>query len=281
MGKNILIILSLVFIVYFVKTSLLSEKEVVINSDEKMQVVNKSDTNKIEIENNINTNKKQLLNQPKELSHYSFYGKSNNCGFSQELYDKRNAEIDIKELKEEEIEKFYDSMQECNVWFARLQDVPVEKLKQLEIDVKKKRGLLTKLFIYEYSKDILSLARKEVFNDDPDINFIALEYLLKFDFDFQKQVAQEMNVSNISYLSANGSNFIFLFLCQHGYDCSAQSQIMQDTCRRDENSCDMSFPAWLRSGQISLNLYDDMMRAIIAIDIVLDSDWFLENPLDI
>jgi len=281
-GKKLLIIISLIVFIYTI-TSLLSEKEVVISesiNNEEIQVINKIDTDNTEIENNVSTNKNQPLNKLKDLSHYNYFEVFNNCGFSQEIYDKRNEAINIKELKDEQLDKFDEEIQDCNKWFAELQNLPLERLKQLKLKFEKKKKLLTRLIKYKYDKNTLGLSRRQVSSDDFDIKSASLAYLLKFDFDFQKQIAQEMNVSQINYLTTDGITLNILYLCHHGYDCSSQSQIMQDTCRRDENSCGMSFPTWLRSGQVSLNLYDDMMRAIIAIDKVLDSDWFLEHQLD-
>lgn len=285
MGKNIFIGIIIILIIYvLIKISLPPKEGVVLDVNKeikKSKPLIKIDNHKTKTDSKKAIDKPLSSNKLNDLNHDNYYyGKAIDCGFLQDSFDEEQDLISSQILKDEDLEKLNDLAQQCQKWFARLQDLPVEKLKQLEADVKKKDRLLTKLVKYKHDKDTLELARKEIFNDDLDIKFNSLGYLLKFDLGFQKQVAEEMNVSHIGYLTTDGITLNSLYLCQHGYDCSSKSLLMEMFCELEESSCGMSFPAWLRSGQVTLNLYDDMMRAIRAIDKILNSDWFLDHPLD-
>ncbi len=275
----LLIIVLITFLIIF--SQLPSKKEVVDTS------MKKKEYNKIENNFSTQTSKNTHLVKNESLTVKKFNVNDNyqlivECGFSLDTFLHKFEYIDLESLKLKEKQKIEETLYKCDKWFNDLGKMSVLDREKLKINTEKKKEQIKKLGVFKYDKNTLIEARNNIYNSDNYIKLLSLSYLLRYDFSFQKEIASSMGIAEIGYLVSGGNIYLeTLYVCQHGADCTALSPMMQDICNRDENSCGMSFPIWLRSGQISLNLYDDMMRAIIAIDKVLDSDWFLEHPLGI
>jgi hypothetical protein len=209
------------------------------------------------------------------------YQSISDCGFSMDMFLDKIERINLESLDENTRQEVNSHIDICDKWFSDLQELSQVELNKLEMDFKKKKKLITQFFSFKFDKDIILESRKEIYNTDNDIKMFALTYLLRFDFKFADEVAKNMNVSSISHLiSKHNVHLETLYACQHGQDCSSDSAMMIEYCKVVDSACGVSFSTWLISGEITVNLYNDMLSAIVAIDNVLNSDWFIENPLD-
>lgn len=270
-------------IVFIIIISQLPSQEKVVSKSKIMNKENIDVGSKLErkiSKNNAIT--KDESNEIRKITVEEDYQLIYDCGFSWDTFLNSFNHINLENISDKEKQKIDNTIEECEKWFDEIKVLSQAEIRQLKREYKRKKELLTNFISFKYDKNIVSSARQGIYGLDYEIKLMALVYLLRYDFSFVKEVAANMGVADISYL-VSGSNIYLetLYICQHGKDCSANSSLMEQYCEGVNDKCNLSFPTWLRSKEVTFNLYDDMMRAIVAIDKVLDSDWFLDHPLDI
>jgi len=205
-----------------------------------------------------------------------------NCGDNknQFLSDINNL---IERADEDTLEFVDNRVEECDKWFDYLSLLNPSDAEKLVGNHKEKKELLISLGSFVPDSQTMGKASKALLtNDDPYVSGLSLHYLLRFDLEFAKKLAQEMNTQNVNFLTAS-EKFIFLYQCYAGEDCAEGGQIMQDLCQMDPVTCELSYPELVRR-EVTPNQYDDFILAINSVNSIISSDWFEErdilNPTD-
>jgi len=232
--------------------------------------------------------KTDRLSEPEKVSLTKYgeeldnYGLFVNCGSDRSLFTERLNLIDQSKFDSEQIIIFDDHIDQCHEWFLQLENYSEIEYKKLIQNLQKQKETLISLGTLKYNENTLDLARKEINSSDAYLSSIALQYLLRFDSDFIKEVASRMGVTDVTFLQ-NSYHPIGLFMCSNGEDCSETSPLMIDLCVIDEKSCNRSYEALVRE-LVTFNQYDDYLHAIQIINSIINSDWFEErgilNPID-
>ncbi len=280
MDKRIFIIIGTIIALLFALIQLSSKQEVVDSSN----TVKKESINDIsQLPKTLNKHKEVINSESsviKNITVQDDYELINVCGLSLDLFLEKFDLINLESLNGNIGESVVG---DCEKWFNDLQTLSQDELKKLELDFESKKELLTKFISFKYDKDTIAESRESVYSPDYDIKLLALVYLLRYDYAFNKEVARNMDIADIGYL-VSGNNVILetLYTCKHGKNCSANGSFMKEFCEDEDVPCGVSYQSWLiSSGEITINLYDDMMRAVVAIENVLSSNWMTEHPLDI
>lgn len=189
----------------------------------------------------------------------------------------------IERADEGTLEFVDNRVEQCDKWFDYLSLLNPSDAEKLIGNHKERKELLISLGSFVPNSQTMEKASKALLtNDDPYVSGLSLHYLLRFDLEFAKKLAQEMNTQNINFLTES-EKFIFLYQCYAGEDCAEGGQIMQDLCQMDPVACELSYPELVRR-EVTPNQYDDFILAINSVNSIISSDWFEEreilNPTD-
>jgi len=204
------------------------------------------------------------------------------CGESKEQF-LLTVDTIVKNADQDLLESMEQTLERCEIWFDHLSSLDSSDSEKLIKKHEDRSNFIVSFASLEQDNKILSDAIDTLIkNDDPYLSSLSLEYLLRFDFDFREKLAETMNTKDINFLLGN-EKVIFLYQCYAGEDCTPNGQIMQGLCQIDPVTCDLSYPELVRR-EVTPNQFDDFILAINSVNIIINSDWFVEreilNPTD-
>jgi|GEM_PF-5250972 len=185
----------------------------------------------------------------------------------------RKDNININELSKQQQQAFNQltSNQFCEDWYQYVKSLSNDDQANLE-EVMNEPRLVSAAFNSLEDEEKSLISKRVLNNEANDINKrVALHYLLTKDWDFIKQVAAEINTTNLSLISGSSLKLVTLHECQENPSiCDSNSSQMLSRCVFNENHCNLSYLQYLENTHTA-NEVSDFFNILAAVRRLLSS----------